>query len=92
MEKNGKLTVLPKALYQPPSAELLGLTPKSEPLMHVVWRNGASSATGLELIGKDRAWLLRRAQKEGLELERLLCIMANEEGRLLWIYKEESQL
>ena len=92
LEKNGKLTVLPKALYQPPSAELLGLTPKSEPLMHVVWRNGASSATGLELIGKDRAWLLRRVQKEHLELDRLLCIMANEEGRLLWIYKEESQL
>lgn len=91
LEKNGKLTVLPKAKHQPPTAEQLGLSPKNEPLMHIVWRNGAFSSTGLELIEKDRAWLLRRIQSEKLELSKLLCIMANREGRLIWISKEEKK-
>lgn len=88
LEKNGKLTVLPKAKYQPPSAEQLGLSPKTEPLMHIVWRNGSFSEAGLALIEKDRAWLLRQLQKEKLDRKQLLCVMANREGRLLWISKE----
>ena len=90
LEKNGKLTVLPKAIYQPPTAEALGLSPKSDALMHVVWRNGAVSSTGLELIEKDRAWLMRKIQKEHLKTDELLCIMANEEGRLVWISREKK--
>ena len=90
LEKNGKLTVLPKAVYQPPTAKDLGLSPKSDSLMHIVWRNGAVSTMGLELIGKDRAWLLRKIQKEDMKTEELLCIMANEEGRLIRISKEEK--
>ena len=91
LEKNGKLTVLPKALYQPPSAELLGLCPKNDPLMHVVWRNGAVSPTGLELIERDRAWLLAKIRKEKLDLKKILCIMANADGRMIWISKEGSK-
>jgi len=91
LEKNGKLTVLPKAIYQPPTAEQLGLSPKNEPLMHIVWRNGAFSPVGLELIGKDRAWLMRKMQKDHLKTDELLCIMANREGRLVWIPKEEKK-
>ena len=90
LEKNGKLTVLPKAEYQPPTAGSLGLSPKNDALMHVVWRNGAVSAMGLELIEKDRAWLMRKIQKENLKTEDLLCIMANEEGRMVWISKEKK--
>ena len=88
LEKNGKLTVLPKANYQPPSADQLGLSSKSDPLMHIVWRNGRFSKAGLDLIGKDRAWVLRRMRKEKLEPDRLLCVMADREGGLLWILKE----
>jgi uncharacterized membrane protein YcaP (DUF421 family) len=91
LEKNGKLTVLPKAKYQPPTAEQLGLSPKNEPLMHIVWRNGAFSPTGLSLIEKDRAWLLRKIHSEKLDLSNLLCIMANREGRMVWISKEEKK-
>ena len=36
LEKNGKLTILPKSLYAQPDAEQLGLHPKEGKLMHIV--------------------------------------------------------
>ncbi|MBQ2249661.1 MAG: DUF421 domain-containing protein [Clostridia bacterium] len=90
LEKNGKLTVLPKPLYAPPTAKDLGMTPKQEGLMHVVFCNRTYSRAGLALIGKDRAWLDREAERRGLVLEKLFCVTANEKGELYWIGKEDE--
>lgn len=90
LEKNGKLTVLPKPLYAPPTAKDLGLSPKAEGLMHVVFCNRTYNHAGLLLIGKDRAWLDREAERRGLVLEELFCVTANAEGELYWIQKEDE--
>lgn len=90
LEKNGKLTVLPKPLYAPPTAKDLGLSPKAEGLMHVVFCNRTYNQAGLLLIGKDRAWLDREAKRRGLVLEELFCVTANAEGKLYWIQKEDE--
>ena len=88
LEKNGKLTVLPKARFLPPTAEQLDLEVKEEGLMHIVYSNGVFSRVGLELIGKDSAWVEKQLKRRGLALQELFCVKANENGKLFWIPKE----
>ena len=91
LEKNGKLTVLPKAQYAQPTVEQMGLRPSDESLMHIVYSNGAYSKEGLRLIGKDRAWLLEELKKKQLSPHHLFCVTANESGDLFWIEKEKQK-
>ena len=91
LEKNGKLTVLPKARYAPPTAEQLRLPVKEEGLMHIVYCNGMYSKVGLSLIGKEQTWLVRELKRRGLCREELFCVTANEKGELFWIRKEQEK-
>ncbi len=91
LEKNGKLTVLPRAKYTTPTVEQLGLDAKEEPLMHVVFCNGSYSRVGLQLIEKDRAWLDHCLKKQKLEPRELFCVMANRDGELLPIPKSDQR-
>lgn len=85
LEKDGKLTVLPKPQYAPPTVEQLGLDVSDSPLMHIVYENGVFSDTGLRLIGKDRAWLKKAVSKRGQSLSSFFCVTANESGDLYFI-------
>lgn len=85
LEKNGKLTVLPKAKYAQPNLSDLRIKGTDPSLMHVVLSNGKCNEAGLNLIGKDRAWLLRELQKRGYSAKSLFCATANESGELLLI-------
>lgn len=88
LEKNGKLTVLPKSKYGQPTLEQLGLTPPPDRLMHIVFSNGSISEAGLSWIGKDRAWLEKQLKSRKLDPSTLFCVTANEDGKLYWIFKE----
>jgi len=88
LEKNGKLTVLPKSAYAPPTADQLGVKAPDEALMHVVLHNGSYSKAGLSLIGKDRAWLEQQFKSRKLDPNTLFCVTANEQGALYWIEKD----
>lgn len=88
LEKNGKLTVLPKAAYAPPTAKELNLSPKPEGLMHIVYSNGTFSDAGLQMIGKDRNWLEKQLRRQGVRREELFCVTASDAGKLYWIRKE----
>ena len=88
LEKNGKLTVLPKSAYAPPTAEQLGVKASDEALMHVVLHNGSYSKAGLSLIGKDRTWLLQRLASKNAHTKDLFCVMANGEDRFVIFRKQ----
>lgn len=90
LEKNGKLTILPKPSCQPPTAEDLGIKPSGEALMHIIWQSGMFSKEGLRIIGKDRPWVDRQLKKRKLSYDSLFCVMANEDGKLFWIEKEKQ--
>ncbi len=90
LEKNGKLTLMQKAKYAQPNAEQLGLSLPEESLMHIVYSNGSFSRVGLDLIAHDRDWVKKELKKQQLDLCNLFCVMANAEGKLLWIEKENS--
>ena len=91
VEKNGKLTIVPKPGYAPVTAEQLNLDPAPDALSHIVLYNGSYSARGLALIGKNRAWLDRELKEKGLRACDLFCVTANENGDLFWLIKEEKQ-
>jgi uncharacterized membrane protein YcaP (DUF421 family) len=88
LEKNGNLTVLPKAKYAQPTTEQLGISAEDDALMHIVYSNGTYSKVGLRLIGKNRDWLEKQLKKRGLDEQQLFCVTANENGDLYWIKKE----
>lgn len=88
LEKNGKMTILPKPDYAKPSAKDLGLSPKADALMHVVFCSHTYNRAGLALIGKDTAWLDREMARRGLSPRDLFCVTANEKGELYWIRRE----
>ena len=90
LEKNGKITIFPFAKYAPPKASDLKLSPKEEPLSHVVLFGGRICAEGLSLIGKDETWLYGQLGRRGLEVKKLFSVTANEAGELHSIIKEEK--
>lgn len=88
LEKNGKLTILPKAEFSQPTVGQLNLKAPQDELMHIVYCNGVYSKKGLRLIGKDRAWLDRQLSHRKLDPSTLFCVTANEAGKIFWLEKE----
>ncbi len=90
LEKNGKLTIIPKMRYSQPTVEQLGLDLPEESLMHIVYSGGMVSDAGLRLIGKDRAWLDKALRRQGVDISRLFCVTADRSGTLYYLYREED--
>ena len=88
LEKNGKLTILPKAEFSQPTVGQLKLKVEQDELMHIVYCNGVYSKKGLQLIGKDRNWLDLQLSHRKLDPDSLFCVTANESGKLFWLKKE----
>ena len=91
LEKDGKLTILPRSRYSPPTQELLNLTYPEESLMHVVYNGGIWNDAGLGLIEKDRAWLEKQMVRRGVELADQFCVTANSRGEIYWIPKQKEK-
>ena len=90
LEKDGKLTILPRSRYSPPTQEMLNLTSPEESLMHVVYNGGVWNDEGLNLIGKDRVWLEKQMARRGVELADQFCVTANSRGEIYWIPKQKE--
>ena len=85
LEKNGKLTIIPKSAYATPTVSQLGLREGPSGLMHIVYQNGRVNPTGLSLVGQNEAWLDRELRKKGLSRDTLFCATANDQGELYTI-------
>ena len=90
LEKDGRLTVLPRARYSPPTQEQLNISSQEESLMHVVYNGNTFNNKGLLMIGKDREWLEKQMARRGVELSHQFCVTANDHGDLYWIPKKKG--
>lgn len=90
LEKDGRLTILPRSRYAPPTQELMNLTSPEESLMHLVYNGNIFNDAGLALIGKDRAWLEKQMERRGVSLADQFCVTANTKGELYWIPKKKG--
>ena len=92
LEKDGRLTVLPRARYSPPTQEQLNISSQEESLMHVVYNGNVYNDMGLSLIGKDRAWLKKQMARRGVSLADQFCVTANNHGEIYWIPKKKGNI
>lgn len=90
LEKDGKLTILPRSRYAPPTQELMNLTSPEESLMHLVYNGNIFNDAGLGLIGKDRVWLEKQMERRGVSLADQFCVTANAKGEIYWIPKKKG--
>ena len=91
LEKDGRLTIFPRARYAPPTQEMLNLSSPEESLMHVVYTGGVWNDTGLLLIAKDRVWLEKQMARRGVSLADQFCVTANSRGEIYWIPKHKEE-
>lgn len=92
LEKDGQLTILPRARYSPPTQEQLNIAADEESLMHVVYNGNIYNDAGLTLIGKDRAWLNKQMERRGITLTDQFCVTANSQGEIYWIPKKKGEI
>ena len=90
LEKDGRLTILPRTRYSPPTQEQMNITSQEESLMHVIYNGGVYNDMGLSLIGKDRAWLQKQLARRGITLADQFCVTANSQGEIYWIPKKKE--
>ena len=92
LEKDGQLTILPRARYAPPTQEQMNISAEEERLMHVVYNGNTFNDKGLTLIGKDRAWLKKQMERRGVSLADQFCVTANSHGEIYWIVKKKGEI
>ncbi len=91
LEKDGRLTILPRARYSPPTQEQMNMTSSEESLMHVVYNGNVYNDKGLALIEKNRAWLDKQLSRRGVTLADQFCVTANSQGEIYWIPKAKGE-
>ena len=91
LEKDGQITILPRARYSPPTQEQLNISSQEEDLMHVVYNGNTFNDKGLALIGKDRLWLKKQMERRGVSLADQFCVTANSHGEIYWIVKKKGE-
>ena len=89
-ENPGRLSVLPWAKSQPPSAEALGVeAPEDMTLPVVLVNDGRLLRRNLEARGLDEAWLRQALRQEGLSSHReAFLLTVDERGRVACVKKE----
>ncbi|MBQ7337801.1 MAG: DUF421 domain-containing protein [Clostridia bacterium] len=85
LEKNGSLSVIPKAAYRPAVPADIGRDVAEEGMMHLLISDGVIHDRTLCELGQDRAWLNRICEKRGYTPGDLYCLMCNDAGRVIFI-------
>nr|WP_325212453.1 YetF domain-containing protein [uncultured Oscillibacter sp.] len=90
LENSGRLSVLPWAKNQPPSAEELGMRVEEDVTLPVILVNdGRLLRRNLEARGLDEAWLREALGREGLSSHReAFLLTVDERGKVACVRKE----
>lgn len=91
MEKNGQLSVIPKAQHKPLTAGDIKSEVCETGIMHMLVSDGKVDRYNLQLLGHDEAWLDKQLNKRGVAAEELLYLLCDDAGRILLLRKEEGQ-
>lgn len=90
LEKNGKITVIPKPKYAQPTCEQLNIKAGDGAFFHIIIDNGTANAHGLKMLGITSAQLERRLMRRGLRVRDIYLMMGNERGEERIITKKEA--
>ena len=89
LETNGRLSILPYAAQQPPTAQDLQLSVEEPGLPLLLISDGHLLAQNLKLRGYDRNWLDKRLAEHGLHHDSEVFLMTVDQlGKVVVIQKE----
>ena len=89
LEKNGKMTIIPKAKNTLPDCQQLQIKTKEEGIFHMVIDNGTVNSHGLSEVGLTRGQLDRILKKRGRTVKDIYLMMINDCGEERIIVKED---
>lgn len=88
-EQNGQLSVFLRAGACPATVDDLSLAPMRKGIAHPLVVQGQISDFHLQLLGHNRAWLLRKITERGCGLSDILLFTLDDDGNFN-LYKKES--
>lgn len=92
LETNGRLSILPYAAQQPPTAANLNVTVEEPGLSMVVINDGHLLEHNLSQQGYDRTWLKQKLEEQGCSSEEEVFLMTvNHLGQVFFVRKEGTQ-
>ncbi len=90
LEKNGKLTVIPKARFSPPTADMFDMEPQESGMLHLLVIDGKICPNNLEKSGKSRAWLDKKLKELKKPMESIYLLGVDDSDQLLYIRKDSK--
>lgn len=90
LEKNGKITIIPRAKHATPDCEQLKIETAERGIFHVIIDNGYINLHGLDEVGLTRRELERRLERQGRCARDIYLMMISDSGEERIIYKKET--
>lgn len=91
LEQNGKISILPKKSAQPPTAKDMKLNLPEPGIVHAVVEDGKINDYNLQLLQLTRGWVDEQLRAQGWGLENVFLMGVDDNGKLHWIKKGESE-
>lgn len=90
LEKNGKITLIPKAKYSLPSCDQMNIPTKERGIFHIIIDNGCINLHGLDEVGLTEDELISRLKKTKKAPADVYLMMISDSGEERIIYKKET--
>ena len=91
LEQNGKITVIPKARFRPPTAEQLQVSINDPGLYHIIIDKGVINHHNLQDLQLSHDALIKTLSQSNLSPKDVYLMMMNDEGEQRIICKKEKE-
>ncbi len=91
LEKNGKITLIPKAKYNVPTCEQLNIKADEQGIFHIIIDNGMLNSHGLFEVGLGKGQIEHKLKKHGLGINDVYLMMISDGGEERIISKKEAK-
>ncbi len=90
LEKNGKITIIPKAKFAPPTCEQLQIKTSEQGIFHIIIDNGVLNKYGLSQLSLTREQIEKKLSKRGADIRDVYLMMISDAGEERVITKKEA--
>lgn len=90
LEQNGKISVIQKPEFRPPSAKDMNMNTSDSGLFHIIIENGLINSHGLCGAGLEKEELDRILREKRLERKNIYLMMISDKGEIEIVLKEEK--
>ena len=91
LEQNGKLSVIPKAPYKPPTAAELNINTAESGISHIVVCEGRINKNALKTLSLSKEEVLKEIKMQGATLKNVYVMLMDDTKKVQIIKKEESR-